>query len=201
VWSATNNWVNGVAANGAGFIADFSQVNLTADRTVTLDTSRTLGPLRFGATSGSTNNWALNSSGGSILTLNSARFTAATVAVNQNTATINAPLVSTNGLTKTGAGTLVLRGANTLAGPLNLNSGFLNFLTTANLPFAVDAISAINFGGGTLQWAAGNTFDISSAGIPINFGGNGGIDTGPNNVTCNRAMGREWASSGGALVG
>jgi autotransporter-associated beta strand protein len=189
LWSVTNNWANGVAANGAGFIADFSQVNLAADRTVTLDSSRSIGPLHFGATSGSTNNWLLDAISGSTLTLDSARITTPSIAVSQNTATINLSLVSSNGLTKTGAGTLVLRGNNTFVGTLNLNDGALNFQSSANLQVSSDAISTINFGGGTLQWASGNTLDISSSGIPINFGGTGGIDTGPNNVTFANSFG------------
>ncbi|MBC8096368.1 MAG: autotransporter-associated beta strand repeat-containing protein, partial [Akkermansiaceae bacterium] len=163
--------------------ADFSQVNLTADRTVTLDTARSVGGLRFGATSGSTFNWFLASSGGSILTLDTGAPTAPVLAVNQNTATLNLPLSSAYGLTKTGAGTLVLGGTNALVGPLSLNAGALSFLSLSNLPLAFDAVSSIDFRGGTLQWAAGNTVDISSLGVPINFFGNAGFDTSGNNVS------------------
>jgi autotransporter-associated beta strand protein len=182
LWSATGNWTNGVVANGSGFIADFSQVNLTADRTVTLDANRTVGGMGFGATSGSTYNWFLVSSGGSILTLDIGAPSAPSIAVSQNTATLGLSLVSPNGLTKTGAGTLVLGGANTIVGPLNLNGGAINFPSLANLPLAA-GISAINFGGGALQWAPGNTLDISSLGVPISFAGNAGFDTSANNVT------------------
>ncbi len=189
LWSVTNNWVNGVPANGSGFIADFSQVNLTADRTVTLDSSRSVGTLRFGATSGSLNNWFLSSSGGSVLTLDTGTPAAAGIAVNQNTATINLPFVSSTGLAKTGAGALVLRGTNTIVGPLNLNGGTLNFLSLSNLPLAFDAISTVNFGGGALQWAPGNTLDVSSQGIPINFNGTAGFDTGANSVTLATSFG------------
>jgi len=33
-WSATANWSGGTVADGDGFTADFSTINLTADRTV-----------------------------------------------------------------------------------------------------------------------------------------------------------------------
>jgi len=36
-WSDTNRWSSGFVANGPGFTADFSAINITADRTVTLD--------------------------------------------------------------------------------------------------------------------------------------------------------------------
>ncbi|HYG24105.1 MAG TPA: autotransporter-associated beta strand repeat-containing protein [Verrucomicrobiae bacterium] len=184
-WSVTNNWAGGLAANGAGFIADFTGVNLTADRTVTLDSSRSIGQLRFGSPAG-LNNWNLNASGGSILRLNTGITSPAgapVLAVNQNSVTINAPLVSSNGLTKTGGGTALLRGNNTIIGALNLNGGVLDFASLANLPLAVETTTAVNFGGGTLRWGSGNTFDLSGPGIPINFNGTAGIDVGANNVT------------------
>jgi fibronectin-binding autotransporter adhesin len=190
-WSATGNWTNGAVANGSSFAADFSQVNLAADTTATLDSSRTIGSMVFGATSGSTHNWFLTSSGGSILTLapqvSASASPAPKIAVNQNVATLLLPLVSSNGLTETGAGTLVLGGTNTIVGPLNLDGGELNFLSLSNLPLVSGDISSINFSNGALQWASGNTLDvssiISSLGIPISFAGNAGFDTGANNVT------------------
>ncbi len=185
-WSTTGNWTNGTAANGAGFSADFSQVNLAADTTATLDANYTVGSLIFGATAGSTHNWFLASSGGSILTLapqvSVPAAAAPTIAVNQNTASILLPFVSSNGLTMSGNGTLVLGGTNTIVGSLNLNGGALNFLTLSNLPLVSGGISSINFSNGALQWASGNTLDISPL-VPISFAGTAGFDTGPNNIT------------------
>jgi autotransporter-associated beta strand protein len=151
--------------------------------------------MTFGATSGSTHNWFLNSSGGSAFTLapqvSVSIAPASGIAVNQNTATLLLPFVSSNGLAKTGAGTLVLAGTNTIIGPLNLNGGELNFLSLSNLPVISDgsAISSINFSNGALQWASGNTLDISSLGIPISFAGTAGFDTGPNNITFSSGFG------------
>jgi autotransporter-associated beta strand protein len=189
VWSTTNNWLNGVAAGGSGFIADFSQVSLSADRTVTLDTSRSIGQMNFGATSGSTNNWILTNSSGSILTLDSGGSVVPGIAVNQNTATVKLPLVSLNGLAETGAGILVLGGSNTISGSLNLNGGELQFFSLTNLPLVAGGISAVNFGGGALLWAPGNNIDISALGIPISFAGNAGFDTGANNVSFSTGFG------------
>jgi autotransporter-associated beta strand protein len=184
LWSATGNWNNAAVANGSGFIADFSQVPLTADTTVTLDTSRTLGSLYFGATGGSLNNWFLTPSGGSTLTLSTYGLNVpAIIGVSQNTATVSPAITSTNGLTKTGAGTLVLGGNNTLAGPLNLNGGEVGFSSLANLPLSGTALSAVTFNGGGFLWEPGNTVDISALGETISFAGTGGFDTGANNVT------------------
>ena len=120
LWSNANNWSGGVIPNGGtgvGYSADFSGLDLTADRTVMLDSNRSLGGLRFGDLSGA-QNWTL--AGGSTLTLDAGL---PFVVVNQNAATISAPLAGSNGFTKSGAGTLILNGANTLTGTINVDGG------------------------------------------------------------------------------
>src|ERR1700722_8136698 len=47
-WSVPGNWLGGIIADGAGNTADFSAVPVTAERTVTLDTSRALGMVNIG---------------------------------------------------------------------------------------------------------------------------------------------------------
>jgi autotransporter-associated beta strand protein len=184
LWSASGNWANGAVANGTGFFADFSQVDLASNSTVTLDSSRSVRGLIFGATSGSPFNWLVNSTGGSALSLNNNGLTTVpNIAVNENMTTLDVALDSTNGLSESGPGILVLEGNNSIAGPLNLNGGELGFYSLANLPLSSGGISSITFGGGGLQWEPGNTVDISSAGINISFAGNAVFDTGSNNVT------------------
>ncbi|MEO0054388.1 MAG: hypothetical protein RLZZ50_335, partial [Verrucomicrobiota bacterium] len=122
VWSDTAKWSSAFPANGVGYSADFSTLNISANRTVTLDTSRTMGTLRFGDTSGA-QNWTLASSGGATLTLDPGLATSPSLVVNQNTATLSAPLAGTNGFTKSGAGTLVLSGSNGLSGTVNIDTG------------------------------------------------------------------------------
>src|ERR1043165_2725731 len=74
LWSATANWspggASGVIANGTDALADFSTLNITVDNTVHLDSSRTIGSLKFGDTT-ATNNWILdnNGSASNVLTL------------------------------------------------------------------------------------------------------------------------------------
>ncbi len=121
-WSDTSKWASAFPANGVNFTADFSTLNIAADRTVTLDTSRPIGTLRFGDTSGS-QNWILASSGGATLTLDTGLATAPSLVVNQNTATLSAPLAGSNGFTKGGAGALVLAGSNSLSGTVNIDTG------------------------------------------------------------------------------
>ncbi len=122
-WSDTTKWSSGFPANGVNYAADFSTLNITADRTVTLNTSRPIGVLRFGDTSGA-QTWTLASSGGATLTLDTGLPTTSPgIVVNQNTATISASLAGTNGFTKSGAGTLVLSGANSVSGTVNIDTG------------------------------------------------------------------------------
>ena len=65
-WSDTNNWAGGVVADGAGNTADFSTLNILANRTVTLDSDRTIGIVQFKDQS-QPQTWTL--SGSSTLTL------------------------------------------------------------------------------------------------------------------------------------
>lgn len=87
----------------------------------------------------------------------------------------------TGSLTKTGTGTLTLTGANTYTGATNLNLGTTNFAALNNL----GAGTAINFSGGTLQWASGNTADITSRTVTTANATVGTLDIGANNVTFN----------------
>lgn len=119
-WSDPGNWNSGAIGDGIGFTADFSTEPITADRTVTLDSSRNIGVLKFGDPGGA-NNWILTNSDGSTLTLNdNASSPPISVA---NTATLALPIAGTNGFTKSGPGTLVLAGNNSLSGILFLDSG------------------------------------------------------------------------------
>jgi autotransporter-associated beta strand protein len=123
VWSSGNNWSSGIVANGTGFIADFSTINITANRTVTLDSARTIGGLKFGTTTGS-QSWLL--SGTNTLTLDAGGGNVPTIVVNQNTATNSTPMAGSYGFSKTGGGTLTLSGTNAVGGGLTVNAGAVN---------------------------------------------------------------------------
>ena len=78
-----------------------------------------------------------------------------------------------------GAGLLALSGSNTYTGGTFLDSGTLNFTATA-LPTGPGSIT---FNGGILQWAAGNTLDVSAGIAPIAASQLAKIDSNGNNVT------------------
>jgi autotransporter-associated beta strand protein len=78
---------------------------------------------------------------------------------------------------KSGPGLLTLNGANSFPGIFNFNGGLVRFSLTNNL-----GTTNLVFNGGGLQWASGNTADISGAPVVINSGG-ATFDVGANNVT------------------
>ena len=120
-WGTANRWSGNIIATGIGQTANFSTINLTGNRVVTLDASRTIGTLRFNDITSPNFNWTLAASGGAALTLETGSATSPTVAVT-NAATISAPLAGTNGFTKSGPGTLILSGDNSLSGTVNLDT-------------------------------------------------------------------------------
>ena len=173
-WSAAVNWSGGIVANGTSSNADFSTINITADRTVTLDSSRNIGNLIFGDTVGS-QNWFLNASGGSVLTL-AVSAGSPTVTVTNNSATFNLPLAGTAGLTKAGGGALVLGGANTYSGATIVKAGTLTVASAG--------------GGGT---AAANTLTVgNTAGIPATLN----ITSGANITNYNLTIGGNATAPG-----
>ena len=80
-------------------------------------------------------------------------------------------------LIKQGSGTLTLTGANTYTGGTTVTGGLINFAAANNF-----GTGAITLNGGGLQWATGNTTDISARLAALGAGG-GTFDTNGNNVT------------------
>ncbi len=167
-WSIIGNWSAGAGpiADGTDSVADFSTLDLTADNTVHLDSSRTIGGLIFGDTAPS-NNWILDdnsSSGANILTLavTSGNPTPA-ITVNNRTATISAVIAGTQGMNinTLGGGVLVLRGANTFTGGLSVQQGTLQIATVGALGANIGVTLGSAGHAGTLQYTGG-TASIST---------------------------------------
>jgi autotransporter-associated beta strand protein len=152
-WTNNANWLNNVAGTGADNTADFSTLDITTTTTVTLPSSQTIGGLIFGDTAPS-NNWIIS---GSTLTL--AATTTPTINISDQTTTISSILASVNGMSKTGAGTLVLS-SNT--------SGLMNITTNeGTLRLAVEGLAFDNDGGvgnkGNLNVNSGAVLRIAGA--------------------------------------
>ncbi len=92
-------------------------------------------------------------------------------------------------VTKLGPGLLTLAGINSVAANYNLNGGLLRFSTLVpTLPGSLGFGSRLNFDGGGLQWATGNTADISIRTVTLAVGG-AKFDVGANDVTFANAIG------------
>ncbi len=143
-WTNPTTWSGGTLADGTGFTANFTGVNIGADRTITLAADRTIGNITFTDATTPSNNLLIT--GANILTLDVASG-APVIDVTQSgrTLTINSQIAGDDGLQKNGAGALTLSGANTYMGATTISSGAL---VLGNLN-ALATTSGITMAGGT----------------------------------------------------
>jgi autotransporter-associated beta strand protein len=154
----------------------------------------------LGDTSGS-QTWTL-ASGGGVLTLDSGSSASPSIMINNSTATLGVSLAGTNGFTKSGAGILVLAGANSLSGTVNIdtsaasgNGGAVRASYSSSLA-AVDTVQIRNNNSGysTLQFDGTQHGDVV---VPA-----GVVLSGRNvNVAAIQNMGGNNVLSGGINIG
>jgi autotransporter-associated beta strand protein len=162
-WLTANLWNNGTSnvswINGS--IATFSG---TAG-TVTVNGALTANGLTF-----LSNGYTID--GASILTLGGAA-PAISIPTAGVSATISAPLGGSAGLTKTGAGTLVLTGANSFTGNLAIDGGTVsvNDVADSGVACPLGAGTSLSLNGGTLSF---NSAATDSTNRSIVLGANGG---------------------------
>ena len=106
-----------------------------------------------------------------------------------DTLTLAADIGGPGTLSKLGSGTLILTGNNTYSGGTTVSGGLINFAMAGNF-----GSGPITVNGGGLQWATGNTADISAQLAPLGTGG-ATFDTNGNNVAFASAL-----SGGGGLI-
>ncbi len=175
--TGSSNYGGGTTVNG-GILQLGSNLALgSGTGALTVGSSGTLDLNGFSPTVGAVNG------AGTINNVSARGSLALTVGSGGVAGTFSGTIQNTSGtlsLVKIGAGTESLSGTNTYTGGTQLNGGILNFAASA-VPHAVPR--SITFGGGTLQYAAGNTVDVSGAIAPIASGQAAIIDTGSNSVT------------------
>ena len=169
--SGTLQLGDNAALGGAGsvFTINGGTIDVTTARTTTNNNAQNWnGDFTFNGTN------TLNLGTGAVA-MNATR----TVTVNASTLTVGGVISGSGfGLTKAGAGTLTLSGANTFTGPVTINSGTLTVTSAignggvaGSLGQATSAASNLVINGGTLNWNAGAS-ETSNRGITV--GTNGG---------------------------
>jgi len=161
LWGANPNWFNGIVGAGAGNTADFSSLEVDGDIIARLNSPRAIGNLVFGDTDiASPGNWIVdnNGSAANVLTL--------AVAAGNPTVTVNplgvgaatvlgVSLAGNQGLTKLGAGPLVLTMPSALTGVLAINGGALRLGAGSSLNIGNNAV---NLGANAQLNIAGGSF-------------------------------------------
>ena len=171
-WNATGTWSGGTIADGIGFTANFTGVDIAANRTITLAADRTIGNISFTDLTTASNNVAII--GANTLTLDVSTGVPL-ITVGNQTLTINSVIAGNEGLQKNGVGTLTLSNtANTYTGATNVTGGVLavngslaNTTTTVGTGATLQGSGGIGGsvtveGGGTL--AAGNSIESITTG-------------------------------------
>jgi fibronectin-binding autotransporter adhesin len=163
-WSNANtaSWLGGIIADGSGNTADFSTINLPADIAINVVDPRTIGNMTFGDTEIATTpaSWLL--SGANITLAGGAPTITVGTLGDTKTVSIANVLAGTAGLTKAGAGTLVLTGSNTFTGGVNITGGTLN-TSSASTTLAKQIVTLSN--GATWNFIAGTTPATSGWGL------------------------------------
>lgn len=217
IWSTPGNWLEGATPEGVFFYpADFSTLNITGDRTVTLNSPGSAAGLIFGDTDvSSAGSWTLESTDQSVnvLTLTGNNGGTNTIVVNPlgtgKTATISANLNVTGGLlSKQGNGTLVLAGSTKLnSNQLEITNGGTLLIkgatTDASRVFVRGTSTLILDTGATLTSGVnngGNYLSIGVEGKKTIFADDGTTvvsETPADNVTAIMRGNATWTHTGG----
>ncbi|MCC6423945.1 MAG: autotransporter-associated beta strand repeat-containing protein [Phycisphaerales bacterium] len=174
-WS-DSHWTSGSIADGVGAIADFSTLNISNDRTVTFNTSRTLGTFKISDNDSSPNeSWTFKASSGKSLTLQSSSGNAS-ILVYDGSHTISAPIILGSNLDL-----LINTGDSlTLSGVLSTSSGTTDL--TLGTAGGSTSLGTVTISGGSDNTYSG-TFTVNGGKLRL------GKSSGKNSITGNLVVG------------
>ncbi|MCA9234775.1 MAG: autotransporter-associated beta strand repeat-containing protein [Planctomycetales bacterium] len=214
-YTVSGNWQAGNVPNGVGNHADFSQLDINGDLSVTLNSDVTLGQLSFGDTNtASGGSWELRTDtvGGSTITLDNGASKPVITgnplvpATTFDDAFIGLNLAGSNGFAKEGSGIITIGGnAHTVTGGVDVNAGTMRLRTAlpdqalsiangATLDTTVDIryAAGINVASGDTVniIAKANLGNMNAAGSTINLStpAGGGTATANNNWALNGSI-------------
>lgn len=156
-WPDPVNWNVGAVANGSGIMADFSTLTLTSNTVVSLSPPETVGSMIF-KDQGNAYGWQL--AGMAVLTLD-AGSTVPGITVNNQSASMAPVLAGTNGLVKTGPGTLILTAANSYSGTTVVSNGILELSGSGGALGAISNSPVTVESGAELQCFAGDVLGFT----------------------------------------
>lgn len=192
-WNNPANWASGIIATGVNFTATFN-ANFTAPRFVNLGPSLSIGNLSF-IDSNPTSAGSVIITNGTI-TLQVASGTPS-LSATDITGTINSALAGSQGLTKTGPGTVVLGGANTYSGTTTLSAGALRATHNNALGSASGSSSIGNAADARLE-LAGNVTIGEAITIACKAAANGNVPAVVNVSGTNTLSGTLSLTTGGS---
>jgi autotransporter-associated beta strand protein len=148
-WSDPLNWSAGNVADGIGFSAYLSDV-INANRTITLDTARTIGNIYAQDT---THDYTI--SGANTLTLDASSGQSILDVVSGRTLNIGTAVTVNDGIEKTGAGAVSITGAVSLGASQTWTNNSAGAFTTSNT-------NLLNNNGHSLTFEGSGTFNIGT---------------------------------------
>ena len=143
-WSVSGNWQNGTVADGTGKTATIAQAGPVI---VTLNGMRTIGGLIFA-------NANHTLAGTSTLNLDVTTGAPVIDVASGVTATVSTPLAGSDGLSKSGAGTLVIPNSPGYSGTTGVAGGRLTFSGNVGTPPATTPTVTYSLAGGNESWPA-----------------------------------------------
>ena len=168
-WITAGNWSGNTIAGNSDAAADFSTLNLAANRTVSLDGARTLGALVFDDLNATKHTWTLSTGSGGPLTLATSSGTPAIA--NMVDTTVSAVIAGNQGMIKNGSGILTFSGASTITGTIQVVSGTLELSNkSGDCPYSIAAGATLKIGYNTGGSYANTNLLINGDGVSASTG-------------------------------